>query len=131
MEKPDESSQLKRARVSWKDINEVRTFLESCLREVSINGREGGSLKAISWKNVAETLEKTHKFYADQRQMKNHYDYLKGKYSAWSNLKNKAGNGYDPVTNTFNLSEEEWNIEMKVTFLLSLQQYWVNRILKI
>ena len=107
MEKPDESSQLKRARVSWKDINVARTFLESCLREVSINGREGGSLKASSWKNVAETLEKTHKFYADQRQMKNHYDYLKGKYGAWSKLKNRTGNIYDPSTNSFKLSEEK------------------------
>ncbi|RAL50123.1 hypothetical protein DM860_007797 [Cuscuta australis] len=45
--------------------------------------------------------------------MKNHFDFLKGKFAAWLKLKNKIGNVYDPLTNTFNLSEEEWQIEMK------------------
>ncbi|CAH9140541.1 unnamed protein product, partial [Cuscuta epithymum] len=45
--------------------------------------------------------------------MKNHYDYLKGKYGAWLLLKNKTGNVYDPSTNTFNLTPEEWEIEIK------------------
>ncbi|VFQ69706.1 unnamed protein product [Cuscuta campestris] len=38
---------------------------------------------------------------------------LEGKFAAWLKLKNKTGNVYDPLTNTFNLSEEEWQIEMK------------------
>ncbi|GKC39991.1 hypothetical protein Tco_1052375 [Tanacetum coccineum] len=45
--------------------------------------------------------------------MKNHHDYLKGKYGAWLLLRNKTGNVYDPSTNTFNLTDEEWEIEMK------------------
>ncbi|XP_076945709.1 uncharacterized protein LOC143616896 [Bidens hawaiensis] len=47
--------------------------------------------------------------------MKNHYDYFKSKFIVWSKLKNKTGNVYDPVTNSFNLSEEEWQIEMKTS----------------
>ncbi|KAK1419381.1 hypothetical protein QVD17_28548 [Tagetes erecta] len=45
--------------------------------------------------------------------MKNHYDYVKGKFAAWTKLKNKTGNVYDPSTNTFNLMEDERKIEMK------------------
>ncbi|KAK1429949.1 hypothetical protein QVD17_12312 [Tagetes erecta] len=45
--------------------------------------------------------------------MKNRYDYVKGKFAAWTKLKNKTGNAYDPSTNTFNLTEDEWQIEMK------------------
>ncbi|XP_024989306.1 uncharacterized protein LOC112523865 [Cynara cardunculus var. scolymus] len=45
--------------------------------------REGGSLKTVSWKNVVEVLQKNHNFVVEQREMKNHYDYLKGKYEAW------------------------------------------------
>ncbi|KAJ9538100.1 hypothetical protein OSB04_030833 [Centaurea solstitialis] len=45
--------------------------------------------------------------------MKNHYDYLKGKYGAWAKLRNKTGNVYNASTNMFNLSEEEWQMEMK------------------
>ena len=93
----------------------VKTFLEACIHEVAVNGRNGVSLKILSWKNVGEILKKEHNFIADQRQMKNHFDYVKSKFSAWTKLKNKTGNVYDLVTNTFNLTEEEWEIEMKVT----------------
>lgn len=113
MENFGESSQAKKPRVNWKKENVVKTFPESCLHEISVNGREGGSLKAVSWKNVAATLLKNHDFVVEQRQMKNHYDYLKGKYGAWAKLRNKTGNVYDASTNMFNLSEEEWQIEMK------------------
>ncbi|GJZ33184.1 hypothetical protein Tco_0578620 [Tanacetum coccineum] len=44
--------------------------------------------------------------------MKNHFDYLKVKYTAWLTLRNKTGNIYDESTNTFNLSEDEWKIEI-------------------
>ncbi|KAJ9542845.1 hypothetical protein OSB04_029351 [Centaurea solstitialis] len=87
-----ESSQSKKPRVNWKKENVVKTFIVSSLHEISVNGREGGSLKAMSWKNVAETLLKTHNFVVEQRQMKNHYDYLKGNYGAWAKLRNKTGN---------------------------------------
>ncbi|GKB30890.1 hypothetical protein Tco_0870291 [Tanacetum coccineum] len=44
--------------------------------------------------------------------MKNHYDYLTTKYTAWLSLRNKTDNIYDVSTNTFNLSEEEWKLEI-------------------
>ncbi|PWA98941.1 myb/SANT-like domain-containing protein [Artemisia annua] len=113
MENVGESSKQKKPRLNWKKESVVKTFLEACIHEVAVNGRDGVSLKMLSWKNVGETLKKEHNFIADQRQMKNHFDYLKSKFSAWTKLKNKTGNVYDPVTNTFNLTEEEWQIEMK------------------
>ena len=116
MENVGESSKQKKPRLNWKKESVVKTFLEACIHEVAVNGRDGVSLKMLSWKNVGEILKKEHNFIADQRQMKNHFDYLKSKFSAWTKLKNKTGNVYDPVTNTFNLTEEEWQIEMKVTF---------------
>ncbi|CAH1449439.1 unnamed protein product [Lactuca virosa] len=36
-----------------------------------------------------------------------------GKYKAWVSLKNKTGNKYDPPTNTFNLTDKEWETEIK------------------
>ncbi|CAH9112901.1 unnamed protein product, partial [Cuscuta epithymum] len=113
MEDGGESEKQKRCRISWKNMNVVKTFLETCIQEISINGREGSSLKALSWKKVTEVLKSTHNFSVDRKQMKNHYDYLKGKYGAWLLLKNKTGNVYDPSTNTFNLTSEEWAIEIK------------------
>ncbi|KAD7479364.1 hypothetical protein E3N88_02500 [Mikania micrantha] len=103
----------KRSRISWKQEGVEKTFLEACVQELTLHGREGGSLKALSWKRVAKKLQLEHKFIADQKQMKNHYDYLKAKFTVWTKLKNKTGNVYDPITNMFNLSEEDWQLEIK------------------
>ncbi|KAF5759740.1 putative Myb/SANT-like domain-containing protein [Helianthus annuus] len=103
----------KKIRINWKQEGVGKTFLESCIHEIALHGREGSSLKAISWKRVAEKLKIEHDFIVDQKQMKNRYDYLKSKFAAWSKLKNKTGNVYNPQTNTFNLTEEEWQLESK------------------
>ncbi|KAL8102018.1 hypothetical protein AgCh_033791 [Apium graveolens] len=49
-----------------------------------------------------------HSFKVDQRQMRNRYDYLRNRYAAWCSLKAKTGNHYDPTTNSFNFTEQEW-----------------------
>ncbi|KAI3710032.1 hypothetical protein L2E82_39805 [Cichorium intybus] len=103
----------KRTRVTWKQDFLVKTFLEACIHEVTTYGRLGGSLKATSWKAVADRLKTEHNFIVDQKQMKNQYDYLRGKYAVWVKLKNRTGNIYDPITNTFNLTDEEWELEAK------------------
>ncbi|KAE8692659.1 hypothetical protein F3Y22_tig00110831pilonHSYRG00371 [Hibiscus syriacus] len=43
-----------------------------------------------------------------QKQMKNTYDNLKAKYIGLVYLRNKTGNLYNPQTNTFTLTNEEW-----------------------
>ncbi|XP_024961100.1 uncharacterized protein LOC112501644 [Cynara cardunculus var. scolymus] len=113
MEQMGETQQQKRVRISWKNPNIVKTFLESCTLEVGLNGKESAILKALSWKKVADTLKNTHNFVVDRKQMRNHFNYLKGKYGAWLELKNKTGNVYDPSTNTFNLTPEEWELEIE------------------
>lgn len=46
--------------------------------------------------------------------MKNEYDYLKERYQAWVVLVNKTGNLYNPQTNSFNLTAEQWDEYLKV-----------------
>ncbi|KAJ9566836.1 hypothetical protein OSB04_002802 [Centaurea solstitialis] len=87
----------------------IKCFLESCISEVNTVGRNGGSLQKNSWSKVAKSLHDVCGMNATQKQMKNHYDYLKSKYACWVYLKNKTGNLYNPETNTFNLSEKEWD----------------------
>ncbi|XP_052627063.1 uncharacterized protein LOC128133601 isoform X2 [Lactuca sativa] len=104
----------KRIRVSWKSELVDKTFLEACIQELTSNGREGSGLKASSWVVVAEKLKTYHNFIVDKKQMKNRYDYLKAKYTVWLKLKNKTGNIYNPVTNSFNMINEEWEAEVKL-----------------
>nr|XP_043612383.1 L10-interacting MYB domain-containing protein-like [Erigeron canadensis] len=114
MDQTGESEKAKQLRISWKNLNVVKTFLEACVQGTS--DRDGGNLKQKSWKKVSQTLKDTHNFIVNRKQMKNHYDYLKGKYEAWLLLRNKTGNVYDPSTNTFNLTDEEWEAAMKDPF---------------
>ncbi|GJS88081.1 Myb/SANT-like domain-containing protein [Tanacetum coccineum] len=90
----------------------VKTFIEACIHAIALDGREGVSLKVLSWKKVAKALKDNHNFEANQKQMRNHFDYMKLKYGAWLFLKNMMGNIYDDSTNTFNLTEEEWELEI-------------------
>ncbi|XP_047259629.1 uncharacterized protein LOC124892373 [Capsicum annuum] len=92
----------------------LKTFLESCIEEVSLNGRCGSSLKAESWDRIKDVLATTHNFVATQKKMKNQYDYIKEKYQAWLPLTKKTGNIYDPTTNTIQMSNSEWEEYIKV-----------------
>ncbi|XP_023728349.1 uncharacterized protein LOC111876058 [Lactuca sativa] len=92
----------------------TKHFLEACIHELTSNGREDSGLKTSSWTVVTEKLKKYHNFVVDKKQMKNQYNYLKAKYAVWLKLKNKTGNLYNPVTDSFNMTNEEWEAEAKL-----------------
>ncbi|KAJ9546559.1 hypothetical protein OSB04_019102 [Centaurea solstitialis] len=94
-------------RIRW--TNEmIKCFLETCIDEVNKVGRNGASLTKDTWTKLATKLEEVCHVKPTQKQLKNQYDYLKGKYSGWVYLRNKTGNIYDPIMNTFTLSNQEW-----------------------
>jgi len=67
-----------------------KSFLEACIYEVTIRGREGSGFKAISWDAVGKKLKAEHDFYVEKSQMKTRYTYLKQKYAVWLKIKNKT-----------------------------------------
>ncbi|KAK1374636.1 hypothetical protein POM88_030829 [Heracleum sosnowskyi] len=69
---------------------------------------QGTSLQPQSWIKVGEILKNKHSFDVSSRQIRNRYDYVKFRYSAWCLLKSKTGNHYDPTTNKFNFTDAEW-----------------------
>ncbi|KAL6541776.1 hypothetical protein OROGR_011262 [Orobanche gracilis] len=73
MEQIGETQPNKRTRISWRDPNVMKTFLESCVLEVSLNGKEGSALKPTSWIKVSETLKASHNFTVDKKQMRNKF----------------------------------------------------------
>ncbi|KAK1381783.1 hypothetical protein POM88_019518 [Heracleum sosnowskyi] len=108
MDESSETPSQKPLRTYWKDDILTKTFLEACIHEVVVSGRQGSSLKPYSWENVEEVLKKTHNFDVEKRQMRNRYDYLRHRYAAWCSLRPKTGNHYNPTTNTFNFTDQEW-----------------------
>ncbi|KAL4555348.1 hypothetical protein LXL04_037966 [Taraxacum kok-saghyz] len=89
--------------------DQIKCLLETCIEEVNTIGRKGLSLHKDSWNKVGRVLKDNFGVDLTKKQLKNAYDNLKAKYTGWIYLKNKTGNLYNPQTNTFNLTAEEWD----------------------
>ncbi|VFQ77160.1 unnamed protein product [Cuscuta campestris] len=87
---------------------QIKCLLETCIEEVNTLGRKGLSLHKESWNKLGRVLKERFGLDLSQKQMRNAYDNLKAKYSGWVYLKNKTGNIYNAQTNTFTLTNEEW-----------------------
>jgi hypothetical protein len=106
-------------RFSWHNQELLKCFLEKCNDEVLRVGRAGGSLKVESWDRIGKELKEKFVNGPSQRQMKNQYDYIKAKFQQWTKLKGKTGNvTYNPETNTFNLTDAQWDEYLKVKYLV-------------
>ncbi|KAJ0820616.1 putative Myb/SANT-like domain-containing protein [Helianthus annuus] len=92
----------------------LKCLLETCIEEIHTVGRKGLSLHKDSWNKLGKVLKEKFGLDLTQKQMKNAYDNLKAKYVGWVYLKNKTGNIYNPQTNTFSLTNEEWEEFKKV-----------------
>ncbi|XP_052627072.1 uncharacterized protein LOC128133608 [Lactuca sativa] len=88
--------------------DQTKFLLNTCIEEVQNVGRKGLSLHKNSWNKLGTTIKEKFGVDLTQRQLKNAYDNLKAKYTGWLYLKNKTGNLYNPQTNTFNLTNKEW-----------------------
>ncbi|XP_076923476.1 uncharacterized protein LOC143585601 isoform X1 [Bidens hawaiensis] len=91
-----------------------KLFLETCIEETVRVGYMGVSLQRESWAVVGKKLLEAYGMAVEQKQLKNKYDYLRAKYLAWSYLKRKTGNIYNPYTNMFTLTNKDWDAVCKV-----------------
>ena len=90
--------------VRW--TNEIiERFLETCIKEVNNVGRNRSSFQKVGlrWQQSSKRFA----IKLTQKQLKNQYDYVKGKYSGWVYLRNKTGNIYNLEMNTFTLANQE------------------------
>ncbi|KAL8223927.1 hypothetical protein R6Q57_019402 [Mikania cordata] len=86
----------------------IKCLLETCIEEINNVGKKGLSLHNDSWNKLGIVLKDKFGMVLTQKQMKNDFDNLKAKYVGWLYLKNKTGNLYNAQTNTFTLTNEEW-----------------------
>ena len=105
---------LDTTRASWKDPTLVKYFLDLCLDQKKILGKRAGSLHIESWDKISNSFEENKNIKFTQKQLKNQWNYLKQKYTVWSNLIGKSSHGFNPVTNTVDWTSEEWEKYIKV-----------------
>nr|GEV58781.1 reverse transcriptase domain-containing protein [Tanacetum cinerariifolium] len=74
----------------------VKTFLEECIHAISLDGREGVSLKVLSLKKVAKALKDNHNFEAD---LNNLVDLLESRNEHVNPVFTRSGKSYVPPEN--------------------------------
>ncbi|PWA75147.1 myb/SANT-like domain, Harbinger transposase-derived nuclease domain protein [Artemisia annua] len=100
-------------RMKWSE-DCIKHFLEACIQEVNQIGRRNeGSLQRQSWTNVGKQLQEACNLEVTQKQMRNEYDHLKWKFFEWAYLKQTMPDRYNSETNSFNLTNEEWEDFLK------------------
>ncbi|KAF5785857.1 putative Myb/SANT-like domain-containing protein [Helianthus annuus] len=87
----------------------IKCMLEICLEEIGRVGRNGQSLRRESWGRVGAKLKEEFGFVLNEKQIRNAFDTMKSKYVGWCYLRNKTGNLYNPQTNMFTLTPQEWD----------------------
>ncbi|KAK9073758.1 hypothetical protein SSX86_006352 [Deinandra increscens subsp. villosa] len=95
------------SRQTWTD-DSTKFLLESCVEEFARVGRNGSSLLRESWDVLGKKLKERFGMNLQQKQIRNAFDTCKAKYVGWCYLRNKTGNLYDPRTNMFTLTSQEW-----------------------
>ncbi|PWA53800.1 myb/SANT-like domain, Harbinger transposase-derived nuclease domain protein [Artemisia annua] len=87
---------------------QYKFFLDSCIEEVNRVDVKGQSLHVESWAIVGKKMKEKFGLATTQKQLKNKFDYYRGKHLAHAYLRGKTGNIFNADTNTFNLTDEEW-----------------------
>ncbi|KAF6138886.1 hypothetical protein GIB67_025615 [Kingdonia uniflora] len=91
------------------DQFKVLWFIQQAQYEVDTYGIDGrGMLKLRSFGNIMEKGIQEFQQDVTYRNLRTRWVYLKDMYKTWETLKQLAGEGYDEVTNTFNLTEPRW-----------------------
>lgn len=101
-------------KANWKDPGLKKLFIDLCIEETNTRGKKGSSLNVKSWDIIGSKIKEQKGVILSQRQLKNHWDYLKKKYTIWISLVGKYGDGYDPVTKTVNWTSQQWDDYLKV-----------------
>ncbi|KAF6140477.1 hypothetical protein GIB67_010307 [Kingdonia uniflora] len=82
-------------------------FMEKAQYEIDNYGTKRDNIKMSSLRNIREKCIQEFQRDVTHKDLRNIWDYLK-KYKIWETLKQLAGEGYDEVTGTFNLTEHRW-----------------------
>nr|XP_043616204.1 uncharacterized protein LOC122588135 [Erigeron canadensis] len=94
-------------RQQWTD-EAIKCVLETCIEEMERIGKRGQSLCRESWGRLGKKLKEQFGMDLTQKQIRNAFDTMKSKYVGWCYLRYKTGNLYNPQTNMFTLTPQEW-----------------------
>lgn len=89
-------------------------FVEVCLEQTLKGNKPGTYFNKEGWKNILESFGKKTGVRYDRKQLKNHWDCVCKQWKAWCRLTNCSSMKWDPETNTFGATQEDWANHLKV-----------------
>lgn len=85
-----------------------KIFVDLCLEETLKGNKAGSHFSKEGWKNIMGYFYAKTGVRYDKRQIKNHYDFTRKQWKIWVKLIGDDNMKWDPKTNTFDASEEDW-----------------------
>lgn len=92
-----------------------RVFLELCVEQTMLGNKPGTHFSKEGWRNILTSFqEKTGAMY-DRMQLKNHWDTMSRQWKIWRRLIESSYMNWDPETNMFAASDDDWANYLQVT----------------
>ncbi|XP_061356707.1 L10-interacting MYB domain-containing protein-like [Gastrolobium bilobum] len=91
-----------------------KIFVDLCLNEMLKRNEPGTHIiTKEGWRNIIGSFYAKTGVRYDKKQFKNHYDSTRKQWKVWVKLTSDSSMKWDPKTNEFGASEEDWNNYIK------------------
>ncbi|XP_018445576.1 L10-interacting MYB domain-containing protein [Raphanus sativus] len=96
-----------RAKAVW-EPEYHRVFLDLCVEQTMLGNKPGTHFSKEGWRNILSSFQEQTGAMYDRMQLKNHWDTMSRQWKIWCRLVQTGYMSWDPETNTFGASAEEW-----------------------
>lgn len=91
-----------------------KIFVDLCLEETLKGNKSGTHFTKEGWRNILGSFYAKSSVRYDKRQIKNRFDSTRKLWKIWDKLIGDDSMKWDPETNKFGASEEDWHNYIKV-----------------
>ncbi|CAA7026716.1 unnamed protein product [Microthlaspi erraticum] len=85
-----------------------RVFLDLCVEQTLQGNKPRTHFSKQGWRNILKSFQEQTGVTYDRMQLKNHWDTMSRQWKIWRRLVQCSYMNWDPETNTFGASDEEW-----------------------
>ncbi|XP_009344427.1 L10-interacting MYB domain-containing protein [Pyrus x bretschneideri] len=96
-----------RSKATWTPGHR-KVFFDLCLEEMDKGNKPGTHFTKEGWRNLIQGFYEQTGLRYTKKQMKNHWDFTKKQWKVWVKLIAESSMKWDPTTNQFGASAEEW-----------------------
>lgn len=96
-----------------------KIFVDLCIEETLKGNKNATHFTKEGWRNIVGSFNAKTGMRYDKKQIKNHYDSTRKLWKIWAKLIGDDKMKWDPHTNTFGASEEDWHNCIKVFIVIT------------